>query len=155
MWAVPNWRPWVHFHSSFFFFLILFPLPPPPLTCPQRHVFPSTMRSQSIPLMYSMHAIMFQTEGEGYWMYSSENIWLWPEVGEEGSKQGRWEKDLLELTYKAAASPRSLAPLSSSTGMLLCSQRCQASRSGRHSEGSYAFSSPLTFSQTKLFSRQI
>lgn len=81
MWAVPNWRPWVHLHSSFYFFKFYFPFPPL-LTCPQRHVFPSTMRSQSIPLMYSMHAIMFQMEGEGYWMCSSESIWLWPEMGE-------------------------------------------------------------------------
>lgn len=63
----------------------------------------------------------------------------------EGSKQGKWEKDLFEVIYKAGASPRSLALRSSSTQILLCSQCWQVSRGRSHSEGSYAFPSPWHF----------
>lgn len=60
----------------------------------------------------------------------------------EGSKQGKWEKGLFKLIYKAEASPRSSGLLSSSTQILLCSQCWQVSRGRSHSEGSYAFPSP-------------
>lgn len=98
--ALSNWGPWVLFHSSFFNLIS----PSPFLRCPRRHVFQSTMRSQSISLMFSVHKIMFQMEEEGYWMRSPEIIWLWPELGETETvgerKRGKWEKDLSVLVYK-------------------------------------------------------
>lgn len=54
MWVVPNWRPWVHFHSSFFF-LFYFPFAPPPANMSTEACFPVN-NAFTVNTSYVQHA---------------------------------------------------------------------------------------------------
>lgn len=145
------------FFLFFFFFNLI--SPSPFLTCPQRHVCQSTMHSQSIPLMYSMHETRVPNGRGGVIECAHQRSsdvgqsWVRRQLGSTSWSSGR--KISVRWFTRLGVTPRALWLHPSSTQIILSPQDWHASRGGSYLEGSYASPSPLTFSQTKLFIAQI